>query len=173
MIMAWLYDPGTKVGLDALAQKLFKYEMKSFNEVVKKGENFSNVSIEEATFYAAEDAWMTYLLYFALKKQMELASLTPLLKEAKDVEYPFINVLIGMESLGIKVDQEQLKTLQATLSNELAKLTVITSYSIHYTKLYELSKELGISQKMAKTYIDNYFSRYKGVKRFVDRNNFV
>jgi len=123
MIMAWLYDPGTKVGLDALAQKLFKYEMKSFNEVVKKGENFSNVSIEDATFYAAEDAWMTYLLYFALKKQMELASLTPLLKEAKDVEYPFINVLIGMESLGIKVDQEQLKTLQATLSSELAKLT--------------------------------------------------
>jgi DNA polymerase-1 len=34
---------------------------------------------------------------------------------------------------------------------------------------YGLSKELGISQKMAKTFIDNYFSRYKGVKRLIDQ----
>lgn len=123
MIMAWLSDPGTKVGLDALAQKHFKYDMKPFKEVVKKGEDFSAVTIEEATFYAAEDAWMTRLLYFALKKKMELASLTPLLKEAKEVEYPFINVLITMESLGIKADQTHLKTLQKDLSSKLANLT--------------------------------------------------
>ncbi|MDM5271861.1 DNA polymerase I [Sulfurovum sp. zt1-1] len=123
MIMAWLSDPGTRVGLDALAEKFFKYDMKPFKDMVKKGEDFSAVSIEEAAFYAAEDAWMTRLLYFALKKKMELASLTPLLKEAKDVEYPFINVLIKMESLGIKVDQNHLKTLQKDLSSRLAKLT--------------------------------------------------
>ncbi|MFT7879486.1 MAG: DNA polymerase I [Sulfurimonas sp.] len=123
MIMAWLSDPGTKVGLDALAQKFFKYDMKPFKALVKKGEDFSAVAIEEATFYAAEDAWMTRLLYFALKKKMELASLTPLIKEARDVEYPFINVLIRMESLGIKADQKRLQTLQATLSSELARLT--------------------------------------------------
>lgn len=123
MIMAWLSDPGSKVGLDALAEKIFKYEMKTFKETVKKGEDFSSVAIEEAAFYAAEDAWMTRLLYFALKKKMELASLTPLLKEAKEVEYPFINVLIRMESLGIKVDQEHLKRLQKDLSSELANLT--------------------------------------------------
>ena len=51
MIMAWLSDPGTKVGLDALAEKFFKYEMKPFKEMVKKDENFSAVAIEEATFY--------------------------------------------------------------------------------------------------------------------------
>jgi DNA polymerase-1 len=34
---------------------------------------------------------------------------------------------------------------------------------------FRLSKELGISQKMAKTYIDNYFSRYQGVKEFIDQ----
>jgi DNA polymerase-1 len=33
---------------------------------------------------------------------------------------------------------------------------------------YGLSKELGISQKMAKTYIDNYFNRYQGVKTYID-----
>jgi DNA polymerase-1 len=123
MIMAWLSDPGTKVGLDALAKKFFKYEMKPFKEMVKKGEDFSAVSIEEATFYAAEDAWMTFLLYGAIKKKMELGSLTHLLKEAKDVEYPFINVLIRMERLGIKVDRSRLEALQKQLSADLAALT--------------------------------------------------
>ncbi len=123
MIMAWLSDPGSKVGLDALAQKFFKYEMKSFKETVKKGEDFSSVSIPEATFYAAEDAWMTFLLYGAIKKKMELGSLAHLLKEAKEVEYPFINVLIRMEQLGIKVDQTHLVALQKELSDELASLT--------------------------------------------------
>lgn len=34
---------------------------------------------------------------------------------------------------------------------------------------YGLSKELGISRKMAQTYIDNYFSRYQGVRTFIDQ----
>ena len=33
---------------------------------------------------------------------------------------------------------------------------------------FGLSKELGISQKMAKTFITNYFKRYSGVKTFID-----
>ncbi|OQX49814.1 MAG: DNA polymerase I [Epsilonproteobacteria bacterium 4484_20] len=123
MIMAWLSDPGSKVGLDALAQKFFNYKMKPFKEMVKKGEDFSHVNIADATFYAAEDAWMTFLLYGAIKKKMELSSLTHLLKEAKEVEYPFINVLIRMERLGIKVDQEKLEKLRKTLSEDLQRLT--------------------------------------------------
>jgi len=54
---------------------------------------------------------------------MELGSLTHLLKEAKTVEYPFINVLIHMESLGIKVDQERLRALKGELSEALQTLT--------------------------------------------------
>jgi len=130
MIMAWLLDPGTKVGLDTLAKTFFKYEMKPFKEMTKKGEDFSAVSIEDATFYAAEDAWMTYLLYGAIKKKMELSSLAHLLKEAKNVEYPFINVLIRMENLGIKIDPSKLEALQKTLSEDLSTLT---------SEIYELS----------------------------------
>ena len=123
MLMAWLSNPGTKVGLDSLAKRFFKYEMKPFKEMVKKGENFSTVDIGEATFYAAEDAWMTRLLYFSLKKAMELGSLSHLLHEAKNVEYPFINVLIRMEREGIKVDQDKLHLLQEKLSEALQSLT--------------------------------------------------
>jgi len=123
MIMAWLRDPGSKVGLDALAQKFFTHEMKPFKEMVKKGEDFSHVAIADATFYAAEDAWMTFLLYGAIKKKMELGSLGHLLSEARNVEYPFINVLIHMERLGIKVDRSRLEVLKKRLTEALSDLT--------------------------------------------------
>ncbi|NKQ41179.1 MAG: DNA polymerase I [Sulfurovum sp.] len=123
MIMAWLSNPGSKIGLDVLAKKFFDYKMKPFKEMVKKGENFSSVSIEEAELYAAEDAWMTYILYGAIKKKMELGSLTHLLVEAKNVEYPFANVLIRMEKLGIKIDPKKLEILKTKLSSDLAILT--------------------------------------------------
>ena len=123
MIMAWLSNPGSKVGLDTLAKMFFKYEMKPFKEMVKKGEDFSAVAIADATFYAAEDAWMTFMLYAAIKKKMELSSLTHLLSEAKNVEYPFMLVLMRMERLGIKIKPEKLEALQKTLSEDLARLT--------------------------------------------------
>ncbi|MBD3789608.1 MAG: DNA polymerase I [Campylobacterales bacterium] len=125
MIMAWLIDPGSRVGLDALAERYFNYKMKSFSEVVKKGEDFSSVAILEAAFYAAEDAWMTYLLYGALKKQMELGSLGHLFNEAKNVEYPFINTLARMESIGIKVDIAHLQKLQQRLRVDLENLSQV------------------------------------------------
>ncbi len=123
MIMAWLLNPGSKVGLDALAKKFFKYEMKPFKEMVKKGETFANVDIESATFYAAEDAWMTLMLYGALDKAMDLASISHLKDEAKNVEYPFINTLIHMENRGIKLDKEKLIILQEKLSSRIKELT--------------------------------------------------
>ena len=123
MIMAWLLNPGTKVGLDALAKKFFRYEMKPFKEMVKKGETFANVDIESATFYAAEDAWMTFMLYGALDKAMSLASIDHLKEVAKNIEYPFINTLIAMERRGIKLDIEQLKILQEKLSSRITELT--------------------------------------------------
>ncbi len=123
MIMAWLSNPGSKIGLDTLAKQYFKYEMKPFKEMVKKGEDFSAVAIGDASFYAAEDAWMTFLLYGAIKKKMELSSLAHLLKEARDIEYPFMLVLMRMERLGIKIDPSRLQSLQETLSKDLATLT--------------------------------------------------
>ncbi len=123
MLMAWLLNPGTKVGLDALSKKFFDYEMKPFNAMVKKGETFANVDIESATFYAAEDAWMTFMLYGALDEAMDLASLTHLKDEAKNVEYPFVNTLIAMEQRGIKLDIEKLESLKVMLSSTIKRLT--------------------------------------------------
>ena len=119
MILAWLLNAGSKIGLDTLAQKFFKYKMKPFKDMVKKGETFASVDIELATFYASEDAWMTYKLY----KKLDDILLPQLKVEAKEVEYPFINILIKMEQRGIKLDLEKLKKSKSTLSLKIIELT--------------------------------------------------
>jgi len=123
MILAWLYNPSRRVGLDSLAKHYFDYTMKPFKEMVKKGEDFSGVAIEDATFYAGEDAWMSYLLYETLTTQMESEGLESLLEEAECVEYPFVGVLMRMEQLGITLDPSKLLTLQRDLTDALQELT--------------------------------------------------
>jgi DNA polymerase-1 len=130
MILAWLLESGSRVGLDFLAKKFFNHEMVSFSKTVKKGENFSSVTIEEATKYAAEDAWMTLKLYNKLQELYTIANLKDIEKEAQNIEYPFIPLLIKMESLGIKVDTEYLKEFKEFLTKELANLS---------TKIYQLA----------------------------------
>ncbi len=123
MILAWLLEPGSRVGLDALAKKFFNHDMISYKSSVKKGENFSNVTIEEATKYAAEDAWMTLKLYKKLMEIFKTAGLEALLQEAKSVEFPFVLTLMHIESYGIKIDREYLKEFKEYLSKELLQLS--------------------------------------------------
>jgi DNA polymerase-1 len=122
MIMAWLLDSSSKIGLDSLAKKYFKYDMKPFKEIVKKGEDFSFVDIDTASFYAVEDAWMSRKLYFKLLSELELNSKF-YIDIASKIEYPFINVLGKMERLGIKIDIQKLQNLELRLENSLQSLT--------------------------------------------------
>jgi DNA polymerase-1 len=56
------------------------------------------------------------------------------------------------------------------MTPELRRQAKAINFGIIYgMSPFGLSKQLGISQKMAKMYIDNYFSRYSGVKRFMDQ----
>ncbi|NPA50224.1 MAG: DNA polymerase I [Epsilonproteobacteria bacterium] len=125
MILAWLLEPGSKVGLDFLAKKFLNYNMQSYSDTVKKGEDFSSVDIKSAAFYASEDAFITRELYFKLIDIFKNAKLDELLKEAKEVEFPFINVLVDMEMEGIKVDINYLSEFKKELEEEIEKLTLL------------------------------------------------
>jgi DNA polymerase-1 len=119
MIMAWLIDSASKVGLDYLSKKYLKYKMKQFKDIVKKGEDFSNVDIETASFYACEDAFITRKLYFKL-----LDMLSPTLIDiAQNIEYPFINILAKIERNGIKIDIDKITILKNKLDKKLKELT--------------------------------------------------
>jgi DNA polymerase-1 len=128
MIMAWLLNSDKAVGLDKLALEEFNHTMISFKDIVKKGENFSNIDLEDACKYAAEDAYITKLLYDRLLVSLEKEEV--IYEVAKELEFPFIKVLSELQTNGIKVDVNFLEELKGT--NKAYIDTLVSS-------IYELS----------------------------------
>lgn len=114
MIMAWLDNPSSSVGMDALAKKLYDYDTIKFENVVKRGDNFASVELESATKYAAEDAWVTLRFYNTFSKKLS----SQMLKIAYDIEFDFILTLLDMEANGIAVNRVKLRNLIG--QNEIA-----------------------------------------------------
>ncbi len=130
MILAWLLNPGSKVGLDYLSDKYFNHKMIPFKDLVKKGENFSNVDVTKACEYAAEDAYLTLEIYKKQLEEFKENECEHLIQEAIDVEYDFIYALLSMQNIGIKVDVLFLEELKKTNSLYLKNLS---------SKIYELA----------------------------------
>ncbi|MFH0710234.1 MAG: DNA polymerase I [Pseudomonadota bacterium] len=123
IIMGWLSDSNRSLSMDNLSLSLLNHEMIHFKDTVKRGENFSSVAIEDACKYAGEDAYITYRLYEVLREQLLLKGGNTALDEAFNVEFPFIETLLGMEKAGIAVDIGVLETFKIEVSNELSTLT--------------------------------------------------
>jgi DNA polymerase-1 len=126
MIMAWLLDSDKPVGMDKLALRLLNgHTTISFKDVVKKGENFSNVNLEDACKYAAEDAFITLKLYGKILEAFTSNDEDYIMKIANQIEFPFINVLNNMENKGIKIDISFFENLRSNSKKNLADLTKI------------------------------------------------
>jgi DNA polymerase-1 len=64
---------------------------------------------------------------------------------------------------------EVFNLLPAVITPEMRRQAKVINFGIIYgMSPFRLSKELGITQKMAKIYIENYFRRYEGVQRFIE-----
>ncbi len=124
MIMAWLLDSDKPVGMDKLAIRLLNgYKTISFTNTVKKGENFSNVTLEDACNYAAEDAFITLKLYYKILEEFKNNDEEYLMQIAKRIEFPFINVLVNMQNRGIKIDVKFFEDLKTKSKENLQILT--------------------------------------------------
>ncbi len=74
------------------------------------------------------------------------------------------------EDIHTRTATEVFQVFPSFITPELRRQAKVINFGIVYgMSPYGLSRELNISRKMAKTYIDNYFARYNGVKRFVDQ----
>ncbi|MBF0118463.1 MAG: DNA polymerase I [Desulfobacterales bacterium] len=82
-----------------------------------------------------------------------------------------IKAFINDEDIHKRTATEVFNVFPSYVTGELRQHAKAINFGIIYgMSPFGLSQELGISQKMAKTYIDNYFLRYIGVKDFIDKS---
>jgi DNA polymerase-1 len=81
-----------------------------------------------------------------------------------------IKAFMEDEDIHTRTATEVFQVFPSFVTPELRRHAKVINFGIIYgMSPFGLAKELGISRKMAKTYIDNYFARYKGVNRFIDQ----
>lgn len=79
------------------------------------------------------------------------------------------NAFVNDEDIHNRTAEEVFQVFPQMVTDDLRRQAKAINFGIIYgMSAYGLSKELSISRKMAQTYIDNYFARYSGVKRFID-----
>ena len=92
--------------LESIAIAVLGCSVSSFSDVVGKDGSFSEVPLEEATNYAAEDAEIVQRLHEPLLERLRAQHLMPLFES---VEMPLVPVLATMESNGILLDSDVLR----------------------------------------------------------------
>jgi DNA polymerase-1 len=81
-----------------------------------------------------------------------------------------IQAFLRDEDIHTRTASEVFQVSPSAITTELRRQAKAINFGIIYgMSAFGLSKQLGLSHKMAKTYIDNYFTRYEGVKRFIDK----
>jgi DNA polymerase-1 len=106
-------------GLDDLAGLHLHHKPIAYDEVTGTGRNrlpFSQVAIERATAYAAEDADLTFRLWQALRPQLRTNKSLALYEQ---VERRLLPVLLDMERAGIKVDAGDLRRMSADFDERM------------------------------------------------------
>ncbi|MEW5908310.1 MAG: DNA polymerase I, partial [Thermodesulfobacteriota bacterium] len=80
-----------------------------------------------------------------------------------------IDAFTNDEDIHTRTASEVFQVFPSMITPELRRQAKVINFGIIYgMSPFGLSRELGISQKMAQTYIDHYFGRYQGVRRFID-----
>ena len=124
MMMSYVLDASaTRHNLDALSSYYLGYKTSTFEDVAGKGVKqvtFDEVSIADATHYAAEDADITLRLYEELLSKLE--SVESLKKLNEDIEIPLIEVLSEMEQNGAVLNSKILNAQSKDLSNRIKKI---------------------------------------------------
>jgi len=113
----------TRHDMDSLARKYIGYETIKYEEVAGKGAkqiSFSQVDVDTACRYAAEDADITLRLHHALWPKLESE---PTLRSVyENIEIPLVPVLASMEQRGVLIDVGNLRTQSQQLGKRMLEL---------------------------------------------------
>ena len=131
--MSYVLDAGkNRHNMDTLAEIHLGHKTIQFKDLVgtgKKQINFSEVDVNIAKDYAAEDADITYRLYKNFLKSLKEENL---LNIYEIFEKPLVKILAKMEIEGIKLDEKSLKNLSSKFEKKIKSLE---------QKIFKLSKK--------------------------------
>ena len=182
MIAAYLLSPDDlSFSLSSTAKKYLGLDGIEYKDVIGKKDNFSQVDIQRAANYSAEDSYFSWMLYLKLSKELEEKELT---KVFYDIDLPLLDVLSKMELNGVCIDTESLKKSSIflgeelkTLENEIYELAGGSTFNINSPKQlsFILFEKLRISTKGIKKTTQGYstdvttLEKLKGVHPIADK----
>ncbi|MEN1944163.1 DNA polymerase I [Luteimonas sp. MJ293] len=121
MLESFVYNAtASRHDMDSLALRYLGYTCIKYADVAGKGAKaipFSQVSIEDATPYAGEDADITLRLHRELSPK--LAEVPALQKVYREIEMPLVPVLARIEAHGVRIDGDELRRQSADLSRRM------------------------------------------------------
>ena len=134
MLMSYVLDAGkNRHNMDILSEIHLDHKTIQFKDLVgvgKKQINFSEVTLDIAKDYAAEDADVTYRLYKIFLKSLRVESLINIYEI---FEKPLIKILALMEMNGIKLDESFLEKLSIKFGDKINQIE---------KKIYKISKRV-------------------------------
>jgi len=123
MLMSYVLDAGkNRHNMDTLSEIHLDHKTITFKELVGSGKkeiNFSEVDIETAKDYAAEDADITFRLYKKFHKSLKDEKMVNIYEF---FEKPMIKILALMEIQGIKIDDKFLKILSSKFEKKINEI---------------------------------------------------
>lgn len=121
MLESFVLNSGSgRHDMDTLAKRFLGYDTIKYEQVAGKGAKqipFSQVALDDATRYAAEDADITLRLH---RVQAPRLAAEPALQQVyRDIEMPLVPVLARIEANGVHIDVEELRRQSADLSKRM------------------------------------------------------
>lgn len=146
----------------------FKQTVAATGRISSTEPNLQNIPVREEFGRRIRKAFVSSyedgLIISADYSQIELRVLAHLSEDEKLIE-SFLN----NEDIHLRTASEVFKVSKEEVTSEMRRRAKAVNFGIVYgISDYGLSKDLKISRKEAKEYIDNYFDRYKGVKNYID-----
>jgi DNA polymerase-1 len=124
MLESYVFNAtATRHDMDSLATRYLGYTTIKYEEVAGKGAKsipFSQVDLDTAARYAAEDADVTLRLHQALYPQLQAEP--RLLKVYEDIEIPLVPILAKMEQRGVLIDVDELRRQSQQLGKRMVEL---------------------------------------------------
>ncbi|MBC7991295.1 MAG: DNA polymerase I, partial [Luteimonas sp.] len=121
MLESFVLNSGSsRHDMDSLAKRHLGYDTIKYEDVAGKGSKaiaFSQVALDDATRYAAEDADITLRLHRVLAPK--LAAEPRLEGVYRDIEMPLVPVLERIEANGVRIDGDELRRQSADLGRRM------------------------------------------------------